>query len=88
MNEFVRWPKLYLLLSATCDETVMDDWDLDAKSLSKWQQFQHCKSIILKKIYKKWQIMLGQHLVLVTLYHGLQLVLSKAIRIGDTKYHI
>jgi hypothetical protein len=25
------------------------------------------------------------HLVLVTLYHGLQLVLSKTIRIGDTK---
>jgi hypothetical protein len=32
--------------------------------------------------------MLGCHLVLVTLYHGLQLVLSKTIRIGDTKYHI
>jgi hypothetical protein len=32
--------------------------------------------------------MLGEHLVLVTLYRGLQLVLSKTIRIGDTKYHI
>ena len=32
--------------------------------------------------------MLSQHLVLVTLYHGLQLVLSKRIRIGDTEYHI
>ena len=32
--------------------------------------------------------MLGKHLVLVTLYHGLQSVLSKTIRIGDTKYHI
>ena len=30
--------------------------------------------------------MLDLHLVLVILYHGLQLVLSKAIRIGDTKY--
>ena len=32
--------------------------------------------------------MLGQHSALVTLYHGLQLVLSKRLRIGDTKYHI
>ena len=32
--------------------------------------------------------MVGQHLVLVTLYCGLQLVLNKRIRIGDTKYHI
>jgi hypothetical protein len=32
--------------------------------------------------------MLGSHLVLVTLYRGLQLVLSKSIRIGDTKYDI
>ena len=32
--------------------------------------------------------MLGQHLVLVTLYHGLQLVLSQTIRGGDTKYQI
>jgi hypothetical protein len=31
--------------------------------------------------------MLGQHLVLVTLRHGLQLVLSKTIGIGDTKFH-
>ena len=32
--------------------------------------------------------MLGQHLVLVTLYYTLQLVLSKTIKIGDTKYHV
>ena len=32
--------------------------------------------------------MLGLHLVLVALYHGLQSVLSKTIQIGDTKYHI
>lgn len=31
---------------------------------------------------------MGSHLVLVALYHRLQLVLSKNIRIGDTKYHI
>ena len=33
-------------------------------------------------------MMLGQHLVLVTLYSGLQLVLTNTLRIGDTKYHI
>ena len=33
-------------------------------------------------------MMLGWRLVLVTLYRGLQLVLSKTIRIGDPKYHI
>ena len=39
--------------------------------------------------YKEWQIMLGTHLLLVRLYHALQLlVLSKTIRIGDTKCHV
>ena len=32
--------------------------------------------------------MLGLHLVLVTIYRGSQLVWSKTIRIGDTKYHV
>ena len=32
--------------------------------------------------------MLDLHLVLVSLHRGLQLLLSKTIRIGDTKYHI
>ena len=32
--------------------------------------------------------MLGSHLVLVTLYHGLQLVLNKTIRIDGTIYYI
>ena len=32
--------------------------------------------------------MLGYYLALVTLLHGLQLVLSKTIWIGDTEYHI
>ena len=31
--------------------------------------------------------MLGKYLVLVTLYRGLQLVWSKTIRIGHTKYY-
>ena len=32
--------------------------------------------------------MLGSRLVLVTLHLGLQLVLSKTIRIGDNKYYM
>jgi hypothetical protein len=32
--------------------------------------------------------MLGLHLALGTLYQALKLVLSKTIKIGDTKYHI
>ena len=32
--------------------------------------------------------MLGSHVVFVTLHRGLQLVLSKIIRIGDTTYHM
>jgi hypothetical protein len=32
--------------------------------------------------------MLDYHVVLMTLYRGIQLLLSKTIRIGDTKYHI
>ena len=29
-----------------------------------------------------------KHLVLVTLYHGLQLDLNETITFGDTKYHV
>ena len=32
--------------------------------------------------------MLGQHVVLVTLYCGLQLILSNTMRIAHTKYYI
>ena len=32
-------------------------------------------------------INVGLTLVLVTLHHGLQLVFSKTIKIGDTNYH-
>ena len=66
----------------------MDDWKLDEKSLSKWQYLQHCKPRIIKSSYKEQQILSGYHLVLVTLHRGLQLVLSKTIRLGDSKYHI
>ena len=32
--------------------------------------------------------MVDEHLVLATVDHSLQLVLSKTIRVGDTKFHI
>ena len=39
--------------------SVMGDWNLDEKSLGKWQYLQHCKSLIPPKIYKEQQTMLG-----------------------------
>ena len=33
MDEFIHWPKPYLLLSTTCVEIVMDDWKLDQNHL-------------------------------------------------------
>ena len=48
-DEFIHGPKPYLLLSTTCDEIIiMDDYNLEEKSLGKWQYLQHCKSIIPK----------------------------------------
>ena len=58
------------------------------KPLNKWLELQNCISISPPKNYKEWQIMLDYHLVLVTLYHGLQLVRIKTIATGDTEYHI
>ena len=48
---------------------VMDDWNLDENLLSKWQYLQHCKSIMPIIFYKEWWMILGFHLLLVTL-HG------------------
>ena len=84
MDEFIHRPKPYLLLSSTYDE-ILSWMKKHLVSDSK------CNTTNLqspKKNDKKWQIMVGWHLVLVTLYQGLQLELSKTIRIGDSKYHI
>ena len=46
MDEFMHWPKPYLLLSATFDEIL--SWKIEIwikKSLGKWQYLQHYKSI-------------------------------------------
>ena len=38
MDEFIHYPKPYLLLSTTYDDMFgMDDWDLDEKTLGKLQ---------------------------------------------------
>ena len=56
MDDFIYWRKPYLLLSANWWNIVMDDWVLDEKLLGKWQQLQHCNSIIPPK-NMEWQIM-------------------------------
>ena len=67
---------------------VMDAWNLDDKALGKWQVIATLQVYNPYKIYKEWQKWLDQHLVLVTLYCGLQSILNKTFRIGDTKYDI
>ena len=59
MDEFTHWPNPYLLFNNLWWNNVMNDWNLDEKSLSKWQFLHHCKSLIPQKIYKEWQIKLG-----------------------------
>ena len=52
-------------------------------------KLQHYNPIIPQNVYKEWQIILGKHLVLVTLYDNLQLLVSsKTMRTDVTKYHI
>ena len=57
------------------------DWNSNTVNLQSPQ-------IKNKQMIRNDNIILGYHLVLVTLYQCLQLLLSKTIRIGDTKYHI
>ena len=60
MDKFIHWPKtLASLVSNLWWNAIMDDWNLDEKSLGKWQYLQHHKSTIPPKIYEEWQIMLG-----------------------------
>ena len=71
----------------TCDEML--SWMIEIWMESLLVSDSNCNTVIYnpspKKIYKEWQIMLGWYLVLVTLYHGLHLVSSKIIRIGDAR---
>ena len=57
---FAPLPKtLTSLVKILWQNIVMDDWNLDEKSISKRQQFQNSKFIIPQNIYEEWQIMLG-----------------------------
>ena len=61
------------------------------KHLVNDSKLQYCKSIkpnYFNFVYKEWRIMLGLHLVLVTLQINLQLELNKTNRIDDTKHNI
>ena len=90
MDEFIHWPKPYLLLSPTCDEIL--SWMIEIWMKSNLVSDNDCNTVNLynppKNVYKEWQLLLGLYLVLVTLYRGVQLVVSMTIRIGVTKYHV
>ena len=66
----------------------MDDWNLVEKSLSKWQYLQHSESTMPNFLFfyfltRNDKYCYINRLVSVTLHHGLQLVMSKTIRIDD-----
>ena len=63
---YILHPDIFVM--KYCHGWFPDDRELDEKALSKWQQSQQSKSMMLKSIYKGWWIMLGLHLVLVTLH--------------------
>ena len=52
----LAWKVLPSLINNLWWSIIMDDQDLDKKSLGKWQYMQHYKSIIPQRIYKVWQI--------------------------------
>ena len=73
---------IFYILSILQWNIVMDDYNMDENSLSKWQWLQHWKSIMPSLfLHKEWKI----RIVLVILHMRLQFVLSKANRLGDTK---
>ena len=81
--------KSYLLLSATCDEIL--SWMIESwmkNHLVSDSNGNTVNALSPKKITRNDKSCWVNILVLVTLYRGLQLILSKTIRIGDTKYHI
>ena len=85
MDEFICWPKPYVLLSATCDEIL--SWLIEIWMKIHLVSDSNYRIVNLYSpnlfFFEDWQTMLGQHLVLVTVYRSLRLVLSKTIRIGD-----
>ena len=77
-------------LISTCDERL--SWMIKNWIKKQLVSDNNCNIVNLYSpilcINKELHIMWGEHLASVTLYRSSQLVLSKTIRIGDTKYHI
>ena len=63
--QFIQMPIIETNFGMICIQAilwwniVMDDWNANEKSLSKWPYLQHCKSIMPKYVNKEWQILLG-----------------------------
>ena len=66
----------------------MVDWNLDEKSLGKWQYLQHYKSIIPQKFLQGMTNIVGLTSSVSDTTPQFTSVLCKTIRIGDTKYHV
>ena len=88
MDEFIHWPKPYLLLSATCDEIL-------SSMIEIWMRKHlvsdsNCNTINLEfpKNLQGRTKNVGLTFSVGELYGSLQLVMSKTTRIGNTKYHI
>jgi hypothetical protein len=81
MNNFIHWLKPPFLVNYS-----FRGWNLDENLLGGGS---NCNIVNHnpQKNHKEWQLMLGWHLVSVTVHHNLQLVLSETLRIGDTTYH-
>jgi hypothetical protein len=55
---------IFYILVFSCWKTIMGDWKLDRKSLSKWREMQHYKYIMSKRHITGWPsplIFLGTH---------------------------
>ena len=80
MDELIHQPKSYLLLSETCDEIL--HW-----MKNHLVSDSNCNSVNLQSPGKMTKNV-GLTFSVGDTYYGLQLVLSKTIRIGDSKYQI
>ena len=90
-DEFIHWPKPYLLLLATWDEIISWMIDILMKNHLISGSFKcnivnlHSPNFLQEMTnYVELTFSVGTTIQ----YHGLQLVLSKTIRIGNTKYHM
>ena len=83
MDEFIHCPKPCLLLSTTCDEIL--SWTIGIWTTNHLVSDSKCNIVNLQspKLLQGMTNNVGSITLVV-----LQLVSSKTIRIGETKYHI